>query len=58
MSIRNPAPVAYFYCARDNAETQRADPEEILRSIARQLSGIDEDTPIRRPTVKKYDEIR
>jgi hypothetical protein len=34
---RNEVPVIYFYCARDAAEKKRADPEEIVRSVARQL---------------------
>lgn len=31
--------LAYFYCARNSGEPERLDPESILRSIARQLSG-------------------
>ncbi|KAI9695395.1 MAG: hypothetical protein M1820_008650 [Bogoriella megaspora] len=34
----SPAPVAYFYCARNPAEPERANPEEITRSILRQLA--------------------
>ena len=49
-----PTPIAYFYCARDNADPQRAEPEEALRSIARQLSGVDIDMPIRYPTIKMH----
>jgi hypothetical protein len=55
--VRDPrsAPVAYFYCSRSHAEPQLADPEEILRSIARQLSGINEDLPVREPAMHKYE---
>lgn len=31
--------LAYFYCARNSGEPEWLDPESILRSIARQLSG-------------------
>ena len=34
----SPAPVAYFYCTRNSAETERSNPDEILRSILRQLT--------------------
>lgn len=51
-------PLAYFYCSRDTSEPQRADPEEILRSIARQLSSVDVDLPIRQPAKKKYHEVQ
>ncbi|KAN0072796.1 hypothetical protein V8E54_008910 [Elaphomyces granulatus] len=53
-SFHMPTPIAYFYCARDNADLQRAEPEEALRSIARQLSGVDIDMPIRYPTIKMH----
>src|SRR5271163_4640186 len=51
-----PAPIAYFYCARDAAEPLRANPDEILRSILEQLSSSDSDLPIRDPVVKAYKE--
>jgi hypothetical protein len=56
-SSQNPslAPVAYFYCSRSNAEPQRSDPDEVLRSIARQLSGTNEYYPIRKRARMKYD---
>lgn len=34
----SPAPVAYFYCTKNSAEAERSNPEEILRSILRQLT--------------------
>ncbi|KAL8694956.1 MAG: hypothetical protein Q9224_003478 [Gallowayella concinna] len=30
--------MAYFYCAKNTSETERSDPEEIMRSILRQLT--------------------
>ena len=51
-------PIAYFYCARDHAEPLRADPDEILRSIARQLSSVGAEFPIREPARIKYNEVR
>ena len=32
------APLAYFYCAKNPFELERADPDEIMRSIVRQLT--------------------
>ncbi len=34
----SPAPIAYFYCTKNSAETERSNPDEILRSILRQLT--------------------
>ena len=34
-SIIDAAPLAYFYCSRDQAESQRSDPEEILRALVK-----------------------
>jgi hypothetical protein len=48
------APVAYFYCSRNPAEPERAKPEEILRSISKQLSSSELDLPIREPVVDMY----
>jgi hypothetical protein len=51
-------PTAYFYCARDSAEPLRADPGEILRCIAKQLSSVSVELPIREPARMKYNEVR
>lgn len=32
------APIAYFYCSRNSAEPERSNPDEIMRSILRQLT--------------------
>ena len=37
-SQTSPAPIAYFYCTKTVAESMRGDPDEILRSVLRQLS--------------------
>ena len=34
----SPAPTAYFYCAKNASEVERANPEDIMRSIVRQLT--------------------
>ncbi len=34
----SPAPIAYFYCTKNSAEAERGDPDEIMRSILRQLT--------------------
>jgi hypothetical protein len=47
-------PMAYFYCLRDAADSQRADPEEILRSILKQLACSVTYTSIRDPVVTAY----
>ena len=51
-----PTPISYFYCARNAAEPQRADPDEILRSIVKQLSCSKSDPPVREPVAKTYRE--
>jgi hypothetical protein len=51
-----PVPIAYFYCARNTAEPERANPDEILRSILKQLSSSEPDLRIREPVVKAYKE--
>ena len=39
---------AYFYCSRDTADPNRADANELLRTILEQLTCSDIDGPIRR----------
>jgi hypothetical protein len=48
------APIAYFYCARNAAEPQRADPDEILRCLLKQLSCSRSKLPIREPLAGTY----
>lgn len=54
--IENPAPIAFFYCARNANEPERADPSHLMRTVLEQLCSLDEDTPIREPVVKAYKE--
>lgn len=51
-----PAPIAYFHCVRNDAEPERANPDEILRSILEQLSCSKSSLPIREPVVQAYKE--
>jgi hypothetical protein len=47
--------LAYFYCARDAAETNRSDPQEVIRCILRQLSFAGTETKImKRPAMLQY----
>ncbi|KAL8691858.1 MAG: hypothetical protein Q9218_003002 [Villophora microphyllina] len=46
---------AYFYCSRDAAETQRADPGEIMRALLKQLSCFDATQPIHAAVTLEYD---
>ena len=48
------APIAYFYCVRNATEPKRANPDEIMRSILKQLSCMKSDLPIREPVPKVY----
>lgn len=52
-----PGSFAYFYCLRSAAEDERSRPEEVIRSILRQLafSGTDEKV-LKEPAAEKYEE--
>lgn len=52
----NPAtsPLAYFYCARDSAEPERANPEEIIRALLKQLSSPSPAYPIKAAVLSAY----
>ena len=50
----NSAPLAYFYCARDASESQRADPDEVLRALLKQIACKDSTGPIREPVMREY----
>ncbi|KAJ5370546.1 uncharacterized protein N7496_006638 [Penicillium cataractarum] len=54
--VSSPAPIAYFYCARNQMEPERADPEHILCSIARQLVCKSVDYPIHHSALNKHKE--
>ena len=46
--------MAYFYCARNSAEPERANPDEIMRSILKQLSCATLQRPVREPVAGTY----
>ncbi len=54
---KNTDPVAYFYCMRDTAETERANPTEILKCIAQQLAYNSTTLAVRPAATKKYEEL-
>ncbi|KAL8645974.1 MAG: hypothetical protein Q9210_006409 [Variospora velana] len=47
--------VAYFYCARDAAEPQRADPDEVMRTVLKQLACFDASQPIHPAVIREHD---
>lgn len=49
-------PLSYFYCSRNTEEPEPADPEEIFRSLLRQLSCVKPGHPILPPVAAKYNE--
>lgn len=54
----SPAPIAFFYCVRAEGEPQRADPDEILRCILKQLSCPKANLPVREPVTRLYKKRR
>ncbi|KAJ5936928.1 hypothetical protein N7466_003378 [Penicillium verhagenii] len=49
--------LAYFYCLRDSAESQRASPQSILACIAHQLSRRSQTDSIAPPTLALYSKM-
>lgn len=47
--------VAYFYCARDAAEPQRADPDQVMRAVLKQLACFDASQPVHPAVLREYD---
>lgn len=52
--VEDAAPVAYFYCSRENTESCRADATEILRAILKQLSCSSPDGQVRHTIAAEY----
>jgi hypothetical protein len=52
--VASPAPIAFFYCVRAEGEPERADPDEILRCIVKQLCFSKSSLPIREPVASEY----
>jgi hypothetical protein len=48
------APLAYFYCIRATAEPERANPDEIMRAILKQIAKAKVDQPLRRSILQKF----
>jgi hypothetical protein len=49
--------LAYFYCLRGESEKERSDPEEVLRSLLRQLAFVDDTTDrMKEAVAKRYEE--
>lgn len=55
-SALSASPIVFFYCARNEAEPERAMPVEIMRAILRQLASIKPDMPIKEPVAKEYED--
>ncbi len=53
-----PASMGYFYCVRNPSESERADPDEIMRSILKQLSSSTSAQPVRLSVAKKYKDLK
>ena len=49
---------SYFYCTRDEAEKARANPDEIMRAILKQLSCSDASQPIHAAVLREYQKRR
>ncbi|KAL8835809.1 MAG: hypothetical protein Q9176_006690 [Flavoplaca citrina] len=45
---------SYFYCTRDEAEKARANPDEIMRAVLKQLSCSDASQPIHAAVLREY----
>ncbi|KAI4129777.1 MAG: hypothetical protein LQ338_002087 [Usnochroma carphineum] len=46
--------VAYFYCARDAAGAQRADPDEVMRAVLKQIACFDASQPLHSAVLREY----
>lgn len=51
------APIVYFYCARDTADSQRADPSALFRTLVRQLSCPRPGLPVNQSVLSKYNDL-
>lgn len=53
-NTKNAAPIAYFYCSRNSSETERDDPCQVLRALTKQLSLVNRQRSILKPTLDMY----
>ena len=51
-TTNSPFELAYFYCKRDTAEPLRSDPDEVLRSLVRQIAS--QDAVFRKVVYEEY----
>lgn len=54
-SSSSTSPTAFFYCARNTAEPERAKPDAIMSALLRQLASSQSDMPIKKAVVKEYE---
>lgn len=47
--------IAFFYCSRNSAEPERADPAKIMGALLRQFASSSPDTPIKEPVAREYE---
>jgi AAA domain len=52
------AALAYFYCIRATAEPERADPDEIMRAILKQMVKTKVDQPLRRSILARFEKAQ
>lgn len=52
--VTDAAPIAFFYCSRDAGDSQRADPEHIIRSLLKQVATKTSKDPIAGAVVNAY----
>jgi len=54
-SASSASPIAFFYCARNAAEPERAKPVDIMGALLRQLASSKPDVSIKEPVSKEYE---
>jgi hypothetical protein len=55
--LQNQPNLAYFYCLRGESEKERSDPDEVLRSLLRQLAFAHDSDELRDEISKRYLEL-
>lgn len=53
-NTRDTCPTAFFYCSRNTAEPERADPDKITSALLKQLASSDPSEPVRLPLSDEY----
>lgn len=52
--LRSRSQVAHFYCSKDWAEPERSDATQVLRSIVKQLSVLEDQSSVRPPVFQAF----